>query len=214
MPISLTWKKEKELLERGFEYVIGVDEVGRGCLAGPVVAGAAILPLPFDESTLQNFSGVKDSKLMTIDSREKQFLNMVEQGVFHAVAEVDHLAIDEMNIHHASLLAMRRAVDTLMGKLPGQDKKSIILIDGKFLIPDLDFEQEAVVDGDAKILSIAAASIFAKVYRDELMGNLHNRYPSYGFSNHKGYATLEHRTAIIKHGLSEIHRKSFCRKYI
>lgn len=211
---TLTWQKEKELVQRGCDFIIGVDEVGRGSLAGPVVAAAVILPLPLNELALQSFSGVKDSKLMTAMSREKQFHRMVELGVFHAVAEVDHLRIDQINIHQASLLAMRRAVDLLMKMLSHQNTKCIILIDGKFLIPDLDFEQEAIVNGDAKILSIAAASIFAKVYRDNLMSGLHERYPRYGFSNHKGYATLEHRTAIVKHGLSEIHRKSFCRKYI
>ncbi len=212
----MTFSYETKKLANGVKVVIGCDEVGRGCLAGPVVAAAvAITNIP---SNAKLFSEVKDSKALSPKKREE--LNEVIKRNFNwAVASVSHEAIDAINIHNASLLAMRKAVgriNLLFGSaILTQDLSSeFVFVDGKFSIPNLGTAQEAVVDGDAKVFCIAAASIIAKVHRDGLMRKLSNRYPAYGFERHKGYATLEHRKAVTLQGLCSIHRKSFCRQYL
>lgn len=234
---SLSAKYEMQKIQQGFEFVIGCDEVGRACLAGPVVAGAVVLnPQKFVTRIGRKlwFNKVNDSKQVLPHVREELEPLIKSHALAWGIGVVSEKVIDEINIHHASLLAMRRAVENLLchsdpGLEPGEEslgkgffgrrpqddiEKSLIVLDGKFLIPKFNMEQEAIVDGDAKILSVAAASIIAKVYRDNLMRELHMKYPNYHLDEHKGYPTLKHRTAIKKFGLSPLHRLSFCQQYI
>lgn len=221
--------------------VIGCDEVGRGCMAGPVVA--ACVAFDTSKNVLQETwtREVRDSKLLT----EKKKIYLADKIKQHAIAfsicEVSNEIIDEINIHKASLFCMKMAVDEIHTKLEkpartidtsierGEDGKvcdsaivhptdrmvngasheTLVCVDGKFLIPNYAGRQVAVVDGDAKIFSIAASSIIAKVYRDELVTNYDKIYPGYGFAKHKGYGTRMHAEAIEKLGLSPIHRKTF-----
>jgi ribonuclease HII len=187
---------ENALRRVGFVHVAGVDEVGRGCLAGPVVAGAVVLhpdrPIP----------GVCDSKLVPAMQRERLYERILKSAAAWAVAAADPTEIDRINIHQASLRAMQRAVLALV-PLP-----DIVLVDA-FRIPDLPMAQRGVLHGDRRCSAIAAASIIAKVTRDRQMLELHGRFPRYGFDKHKGYATAEHLTAVARFGYSEVHRRSF-----
>ena len=180
---------------RGFARVAGVDEVGRGCLAGPVLAAAVVL------GPARSIQGLRDSKLLTAAARERLYERIVRSGSW-AVAAVEPADIDRLNIHHASLDAMRRAVLALV---PAPD---FVLVDG-FEVPDLAAPQERVVGGDRRCAAIAAASIVAKVVRDRRMRELHARDPRYGFDRHKGYATRAHLAALGRHGYSAAHRRSF-----
>lgn len=213
----MTTKYERRKIKEGYTYIIGCDEVGRGSLAGPVVAAAVVMRPEFlnHKSSILNLRAIKDSKLLTASKRDELTV-IIKQYFLWSIAEVSPTVIDKINIHNASLLAMKKAVKTLLHRCEGfKSCKAIalVVIDGKFILPSLDNHQEAVVDGDNKILSIAAASIIAKVFRDNLMQKLGKKYPEYDFAEHKGYGTLSHRTAIIKNGLSPIHRKSFCRNF-
>lgn len=196
MPRRATRTIENAVRRWGYARVAGVDEVGRGCLAGPVVAGAVVLdpdrPVP----------GVADSKLLTCKARERLFDAIARGAAAWAVAIVEPVEIDRVNIHRASLQAMRDAVMAL-APLPG-----FVLVDG-FLIPGLPIAQRRVVGGDRKSAAIAAASIMAKVTRDRLMDGLHATDPRYGFDRHKGYATRAHLDAVGRHGYSPAHRRSF-----
>lgn len=177
--------------------VIGVDEVGRGCLAGPVVAAAVILSRPQKKIFL-------DSKVLA-ENRRDELLEMVMAEHQSALGFASEVEIDQLNIFHASLLAMRRAVEALSLKTSGH-----VLVDGKFTIPHLlGFQQSAFIRGDARVEPISAASIVAKVTRDRLMKKLAATYPEYGFEVHKGYPTLQHRTVLAKVGPCAIHRRSF-----
>jgi ribonuclease HII len=200
----MTLKYEKSKLSQSYQKIIGCDEVGRGSLAGPVVAAAVILdvdkPLPW-------FSEVRDSKELTPRKRQELAKKIRKHALGFAIAKVSEKIIDKINIHNASLLAMKKAVT---GLRLTEKASSFIFVDGKFLIPNLAISQEAVIAGDSKVLSIAAASIMAKIYRDNLMRKVHLDYPIYNFVQHKGYATLYHRKMIIKNGLSQAHRKTFC----
>jgi ribonuclease HII len=204
----MNFKYEAKKMSQGF-LVIGCDEVGRGCLAGPVVAAAVVLDL----NKIKLFKGVDDSKVLSV--RQRQLFDGIirEHCVAFGIGVVTEKVIDKINIHHASLLAMRKAVENLQKVVASETKNYLVAIDGKFIIPNFKIEQEAVVDGDAKILSIAAASVVAKVYRDSLMRRLHIKHPQYGFFAHKGYATFHHREAIKKYGLTPHHRLSFCGQY-
>ncbi|UCE68114.1 MAG: ribonuclease HII, partial [Candidatus Zixiibacteriota bacterium] len=177
--------------------ICGVDEAGRGPLAGPVVAAAVILSADLD------VTGIGDSKTLT--PRRREFLRKRIEGssTRWALGVVGPETVDEINIFQATFLAMRRAV----GKL--RIKPDFIMVDGRFEIPNLDIRQKAVVKGDSKELSIAAASILAKTHRDMMMNRLEKRYPGYGFSRHKGYPTKEHIFNLEKLGPCPIHRKSF-----
>ncbi|MES3038771.1 MAG: ribonuclease HII [Bdellovibrionota bacterium] len=176
---------------------IGVDEVGRGCLAGPVVAAAVVL----NHSKHNKFLG--DSKLLTSEHRKKVSTLMAAQHLI-SIAWATVEEIDQLNIHYASLLAMKRAVESL-GVPNGH-----VLVDGRFTIPELQgFEQTAIVKGDTFAPPISAASIVAKVFRDEWMERLSQEFPVYGFEKHKGYATSVHRNAIAEHGRCIWHRRSF-----
>jgi ribonuclease HII len=190
---------ERSLYARGIRAVAGVDEAGRGCLAGPVFAAAVIftpgLILP----------DVDDSKKLSPDLRERLFVEICESAICWAVASIDAEEIDRINIHHASLKAMRMAVESM------PRRPEYLLIDGKFTLTDepLFLAQEAVVDGDARSQTIAAASILAKVSRDRWITEEGKKYPEYRFNKHKGYGTAEHREAIRRFGPTPLHRRSF-----
>jgi ribonuclease HII len=174
----------------------GVDEVGRGPLAGPVVAAAVIL----DER--RRIRGLNDSKLLSPEERQRLDLEIRRKAICCAVAEASVEEIDHLNILRAALLAMRRAVEAL------PEQPSIVLVDGNQR-PDLAMPLRTVVGGDAKVRAIAAASIIAKVHRDRLLMALHDEYPQYGFDGHKGYSTPEHLAALREHGACRHHRRSF-----
>lgn len=194
--VPATRTLENTLRRAGFCYVAGVDEVGRGCLAGPVVAAAVVL------DPRRHIPGVADSKAVPALEREALFEYIVSRAVAWSVGSADAGEIDRMNIHHASLLAMQRAVLAL---LPLPD---FVIADG-FRVPGLDMEQRRVVHGDRRCAAIAAASIVAKVTRDREMCALHDRDGRYGFARHKGYATAEHLQAVARFGYSDAHRRSF-----
>jgi ribonuclease HII len=187
---------ENAFRRMGFNHVAGVDEVGRGCLAGPVVAAAVVL------NPDRYVARVCDSKTVTALERERLYLSITRAAVAWGVAAAEPAEIDSINIHQASLRAMQRAVLMLA---PSPD---FVLVDA-FRIPDLLMAQRAVVHGDSRCTAIAAASIVAKVTRDRLMQELHARDPRYGFDKHKGYATREHLDAVARFGYSEVHRRSF-----
>lgn len=187
---------ENELRREGFIFVAGVDEVGRGCLAGPVVAGAVILHQD------RFVAHIADSKAVPAQEREELYPQIVNAAVSWAVAVVDPAEIDRINIHKASFEAMRRAIGSLRPQ-PG-----FVLVDG-FRIPQIAMPQRAVVGGDRQSTAIAAASILAKVTRDRLMLELHAQDPRYGFDRHKGYATRDHLDAVGKFGYSPVHRRTF-----
>jgi len=176
--------------------VAGVDEAGRGPLAGPVVAAAVIL----DE--LQPIAGLADSKTLTAARRERLFDEIRARALCCSIAEASVEEIDRLNILQATLLAMRRAVQGL------RLKPRLALVDGNRL-PQLDMPAEAIVKGDARVAAISAASILAKVTRDRWCADLHAQYPQYGFAGHKGYGTAEHLAALQAHGACPQHRRSF-----
>jgi ribonuclease HII len=180
----------------GFVHVAGVDEVGRGCLAGPVVAGAVLL------DPARHIPGLADSKLVPPAERERLAVRIKQDAIGWALGEVSSADIDRLNIHRASLEAMRRAV---AGLVPQPD---VVLVDG-FRVPGLEMAQRGITHGDRLVASIAAASILAKVYRDGLMNDLHAVDPRYRYDRHKGYATRVHLAAVARYGYSSIHRRSF-----
>jgi len=193
---------EKELWRKGYRYVAGVDEVGRGPLAGPVVAAAVIIPIGSD------LSGITDSKQLSAPQRKEAYARILAlclTGGFVGIgiAAVSAKAIDRIGILNASLLAMRRAVAKLS---PAAD---YVLVDGLFVPKGLSVAAQAIVKGDNLSRSIAAASIIAKVTRDRLMTKLDPRYPQYNFARNKGYGSPEHRNAIMKYGGTAHHRASF-----
>lgn len=183
--------------------LIGVDEAGRGPLAGPVVVAAVALP----EEPSAQLRQARDSKLMTPKSRERLFGVVRSQALGVCVAWAHPRAIDEVNILKATLLAMGRASRRLAAKLPRGP--ILVLVDGPRRIPAFELEQDAVVDGDAKSLTIAAASIIAKVVRDRWMARQHRRFPGYGFAQHKGYGTKAHLEALDRLGPCAVHRLSY-----
>jgi ribonuclease HII len=187
---------ENALRRAGFVYVAGVDEVGRGCLAGPVVAAAVVLHPD------RHIPGVCDSKAVPAAERERLYDMIIARALAWAVGEADPSEIDRINIHQASLRAMQRAVIALV-PLP-----DFVLVDA-FRVPDLPMAQRGVPHGDRRCSAIAAASILAKVTRDRQMLELHARDPRYGFDRHKGYATADHLEAVARFGYSAVHRRSF-----
>lgn len=193
---SATRTLENAYRRLGFVYVAGVDEVGRGCLAGPVVTGAVVL------DPRRHIAGLADSKVVPAPEREALYDIIVRHAVAWAVAAAEPDEIDTHNIHRASLRAMQRAV---MALVPLPD---LVLVDA-FRVPGLPMAQRGVVHGDARCAAIAAASIVAKVTRDRLMADLHSRDPRYGFDRHKGYATADHLAAVARFGYSAVHRRSF-----
>lgn len=190
-------RMEQTLAEKGYQAVCGVDEVGRGPLAGPVVAAAVILPLDIE------LEGLDDSKKLSPLRREKLFDMIAQLGIPCAVGVIDHHDIDRINILQASLMAMRKAVNDL------SQPPDFVLVDGKFTIPNISFPQFAMVHGDARCRSIAAASIVAKVTRDRIMARFEELHPQFSFAQHKGYPTPAHLKELKDHGPCEIHRRSF-----
>ncbi len=204
--VKPNFKLEKTKLASGFSFVVGCDEVGRGSLAGPVVAAAVVL----DPKQTYKLKEVRDSKQISAEKRFSLERVIKQYSLGFGIGVVSHEVIDQINIHKATLLAMKQAVESLEAKLKVSMKQTFIYIDGKFIIPELSYEQQAVVGGDNKILSVAAASILAKTFRDRLMVKLHDKHPAYNFAQHKGYGTLQHRTAVKRFGVSAVHRLSFC----
>ena len=194
--VPATRTLENALRRLGFVYVAGTDEVGRGCLAGPVVAAAVVL------HPERHVPGVADSKAVPAPEREILYEQIIRAAVTWATAEADPIEIDRINIHQASLQAMQRAILAL-APLP-----DIVLVDA-FRVPDLPMAQRGVLHGDRRCAAIAAASIVAKVTRDRQMLELHCRDPRYGFDRHKGYATADHLDAVARYGYSDAHRRSF-----
>jgi len=194
--VPATRTLENALRRVGFVHVAGCDEVGRGCLAGPVVAAAVVLHPD------RHIPGVCDSKTVPAPERERLYEQILAAAIAWAVGEADPTEIDRINIHQASLRAMQRAVLQL-APLP-----DIVLVDA-FRVPDLPMAQRGVLHGDRRCSAIAAASIVAKVTRDRQMLDLHGRDPRYGFDRHKGYATADHLEAVARFGYSEVHRRSF-----
>ncbi|MFZ0724865.1 MAG: ribonuclease HII [Desulfobacterales bacterium] len=190
------WAYEKKARAAGHLAIAGIDEAGRGPLAGPVVAAAVILPQRFPSA------GINDSKQLSPAQRDRLYEVIYAHAVAVGIGLVDPVEIDRINILRASLLAMAMAALNL------SPRPDCLLIDGTFPIP-LRITQHTIVKGDALSLSIAAASIVAKVTRDRLMGRYDQEYPQYGFAGHKGYATQTHREAICRHGCCSIHRRSF-----
>lgn len=194
--------RESELRTAGFLHIAGVDEVGRGPLAGPVVAAAVILAP--DEKRL---TGLNDSKKLSARQREAQFKLIQDHALDYSLGVVSHQVIDRINILQATYLAMWRA-------LKGLRTVDAALIDGNRRVPFFDKSQTPVVKGDQHSLSIAAASVLAKVFRDRLMDAFAQHFPGYGFERHSGYPTKAHREAVLSKGLCPIHRRSFCKKIL
>ena len=197
---------ERTLWNRGMTRVAGVDEAGRGPLAGPVVAAAAILPAQWAQAGLpRELGGLNDSKQLTAAQREKFFAYLTASGeVEYAVAQIDSVQIDEINI----LCATHRAMNAALADLDPQPQH--VLVDGR-PVKTMPVPQTAIIKGDARSYSIAAASVLAKVTRDRLMLEFDWQWPVYGFAQHKGYGTARHLAAITAHGPCPIHRKSFAR---
>ena len=187
---------ESEIRQLGFKSVAGIDEAGRGPLAGPVVAAAVILPHDYINGD------IRDSKKLTPLQREEIFKTIRNDAISIGIGFVEPSVIDEINILRATLLAMEKAVMNL------PTPTDYLLIDGRDTI-NLPIPQKAIIRGDSLSISVASASIIAKVSRDHVMEKYHQQFPDYNFFRNKGYGTREHREAIIKHGFCEIHRKSF-----
>ncbi len=175
----------------------GCDEAGRGCIAGPVVAAAVILPRGMD------FPEFDDSKKLTEKQREKLRVKVLENAAAYGVGIVSPEEIDEINILNASFLAMHRAIDCL------EIRPELLLIDGNRFNKYHDIKHQCIVGGDAKYQAIAAASILAKTTRDHIMEDIDSQYPMYNWKQNKGYPTIEHKNAVAKHGMSPFHRKTF-----
>ena len=199
--LQAMWEIEHCLFEQGYKVIAGVDEAGRGPLAGDVYAAAVILPPDIC------IEGLNDSKKISEKKREKLFDEIKEVALAYAVATASVEEIDEFNIRNATYIAMNRAIEAL------NIKPDYVIIDGD-CIKECNYPHECVVKGDARSLSIAAASILAKVSRDRKMLEMAEKYPEYGFEKHKGYGTKVHIEALKEFGASEIHRKTFIKKFV
>lgn len=193
---------ERALQAKGMKYIAGVDEVGRGPLAGPVVCAAVIMPLEEDALVI----GVDDSKKLSEKKREQLAEEIKSRALCYTIIEIDEKTIDEINILEATKLGMKKAIETLA--IPPE----IVLTDGNMTI-DTHFPQHSVIHGDALSYSIGAASIIAKVYRDNLMDEFAKTYPQYAFDKNKGYGTAAHIQGIKEYGLCPIHRRTFTKKF-
>jgi ribonuclease HII len=195
--IEATLELENELKKQGFKYIIGVDECGRGSLISSVVAAAVHIPDGFD------VLGIKDSKKLSKKNRKKQF-ERITSCCLYTIGMVSEKTIDSINIREATKLAMKKAILVF-------DDADFVLIDGNFIPNGLNICAKPVIKGDSLSVSIAAASVIAKVFRDGLMDILHSEFPIYGWKKNKGYGTKEHRDAIEKYGPCKYHRKTFGR---
>lgn len=200
-------EREKQLRAEGISYIAGVDEVGRGPLAGPVVTAAVVLPAEFD------VLGIDDSKKLSEKRREELYEIITEKALAWGIGMADHQVIDEINILQATKQAMKQAVEEADRMLRERTGGSIerVLLDAVEL-PGLQVPQESIIKGDAKVLAIAAASIVAKVTRDRMMVRYAREYPWYAFEKNKGYGTKDHYAGLREHGLCPIHRKTFLKK--
>ena len=190
------YKKEDYLVDSGYNFICGVDEVGRGPIAGPVTVCALILPNSF------RLKGINDSKQLSEKKRDEYFKIIMKEALAVSVVSKDEKEVDKLNIYEATRQAMYEAINLLC------TKPDYVLIDA-MKMPDLDISHDSIIHGDALSASIAAASIVAKVTRDTYMKKMDIKYPNYGFAKHKGYFTKAHREALEKYGPCEIHRKSF-----
>ncbi len=212
-----TFEKEKELLGIGYHIIIGIDEVGRGPLAGPVVTAACVVKdvacFTCDDTIEKEWRYVRDSKLLSEKKREEIY-DFIQKHFYVGIGMSMPDTIDRINILQATFLAMKKAVTDLEKILDHSGaylnaEKMIVLIDGNQRIPNFTREQMCIAKGDQKIRSISAASIIAKVTRDTMMKKYDNQYPDYGFRGHKGYGTKIHMEALQKYGATPIHRRSF-----
>jgi ribonuclease HII len=195
-------KDEEDLYNDKIQYICGIDEAGRGPLAGPVVVGAVILPR---DSMIE---GVNDSKKVSEKKREKVYEEIIQNAISYSVGIVDQKTIDEINILNATKLALKRAIEGL------EVKPNIILVDALTNIDTCGIPYKSIIKGDAKEYSIAAASIIAKVTRDRMMLEWDKVYPEYGFAKHKGYGTAAHIKALKENGPCMLHRRSFIKNFI
>lgn len=224
---------EKNLFKSGYRLIYAVDEVGMGCLAGPVVVCAVAMTSAFYNKTHKNLRWLRESKLLQARQREEYAKKLIsEKDIKFQVTYAYPKTIDKLNIYNAARLAMKRAIDKLSGSCPASPQRcsinfrasgvpsrvtppvqSIILVDGRTKINGLKMEQCPIVKGDRKVFAIACASIIAKVYRDKMMTQYAKKYPGYGFEKHKGYGTKYHQDQLVALGPSNIHRRSFRLKY-
>lgn len=196
---------ERQLFGEGYTRIVGVDEVGMACLAGPVVVCALAVGPDFYEHPYPGLAGLRDSKMLSPGQRENYAEQLAQvPGLAWRIASCDPKTIDRINIYQASRVAMRKAI----GELSLQENP-MVLVDGNKLIHEMSLAQRAIIKGDRKVWAIAAASILAKVHRDGLMTNFAKEYPGYGFEVHKGYPTGIHRAALAKLGPCPLHRRSF-----
>lgn len=194
---------ERKLKKKGYNLIIGVDEAGRGPLAGPVVAAAVVL------KTTRFQNRIDDSKRLTPQQRDRAFLEIIQKSIF-GIGIVNERIIERINILQSTSKAMEEALRMLMAKLESRKRYHIhIIVDGNIKL-DINLPITNIIRGDAKSKSIASASILAKVTRDRIMSLYDRIYPRYGFAQHKGYATKVHRSALARYGLCSIHRMSFC----
>ena len=198
---------ECNLFKSGYRYVFGVDEVGIGCLAGPVVVFALAITNHFYKKHHRRLRWLRESKLLLPHQRDKFSEELLkEKDLAYAISSVSPKIIDKVNIYQAARLGMKNAIKKLK---PSIDLKTIVLVDGKTKINGVHYEQMPIVKGDRKVFAIACASIIAKVYRDKMMARYAKKYPGYGFEKHKGYGTKYHQVQLIAFGPCEIHRRSF-----
>jgi ribonuclease HII len=195
--------EEQNLFKAGFKYIGGIDEAGRGPLAGPVVAVCVVLDKDFSLKKNEKLMLVNDSKKLTEKRREELFKIIYEEFYEVGIGICEHTTIDRINILQASFLAMKKALGGL------RQKPDFLILDGRFPIPNISLKQKAIRRGDESVFSIAAASVIAKVTRDRIMKEMNELYPQYGFSQHKGYGTKFHFDRLLKYGPCPIHRKSF-----
>ncbi len=211
-----TFSEEKKLWNRGCNFVIGVDEVGRGSFAGPVVAGAVVFKrYPYQPRAKNILADINDSKLLRPKKREELSRIIKKEALLHSIAIVGVPIINKVGVGKASEMAIRKAIKIIVTKIMEIEKSKppiFVLADGfhiRYIRGIGLINQKAIIRGDRKSISIAAASIIAKVYRDKLMIALNKKYKGYKFSKNKGYGTKEHRMALAKYGLSKMHRRSF-----
>lgn len=211
---------EKALWKKGFTHIAGVDEVGRGSFAGPVVAGCVVFMSQFPISNFQIPNGIKidDSKKLTPRQRERAEVWIKENSIAWGIGEAPVSLINRIGMGKATKVAFRRAINSAKSKIQNSNAKLDYLLIDAFYIPFVRGlrrkNQKAIIDGDEKSITIAAASIIAKVYRDALMRNLSHKYPRYGWGRNKGYGTKEHQMAIKKYGLTRYHRKKFVETFL
>ena len=207
--VTNSFDLEKNLYGQGYNFIIGVDEAGRGPLAGPVVAGAVVLEeRDFNEDEKKLWELIRDSKKLSEKRREDVF-DFIMKNFEVGIGVCNHETIDRINILEATFLAMKKAIGELKNKIKIKDSRIIVLVDGDKIVPNFSIEQKAVVSGDKLIKTISAASIIAKVTRDRMMGDYDKQYPEYQFSKHKGYGTKAHIDALKEFGPCLIHRRTF-----